>query len=43
MTVSQGVFLGTSDFAATVLGRLAASEHCPELVVTPPKNSESRC
>jgi methionyl-tRNA formyltransferase len=42
MTVSQGVFLGTSDFAATVLGRLAASEHCPELVVTLPDRKRGR-
>jgi methionyl-tRNA formyltransferase len=30
------VYLGTSDFAAAVLERLAASEHAPQLVVTRP-------
>ena len=30
------VYLGTSDFAATVLDRLAASAHRPELIVTRP-------
>ncbi|MCW3063253.1 MAG: hypothetical protein JWN32_425, partial [Solirubrobacterales bacterium] len=30
------VYLGTSDFAASVLRRLAASEHRPVLVVTRP-------
>ena len=30
------VYLGTSDFAATVLDRLAASPHRPNLVVTRP-------
>lgn len=42
MTVSQGVFLGTSDFAATVLRCLAASDHCPELVVTLPDRKRGR-
>jgi methionyl-tRNA formyltransferase len=40
--VSKGVFLGTSDFAATVLRRLAGSEHCPELVVTLPDRKRGR-
>lgn len=42
MTVGQGVFLGTSDFAATVLRRLAGSGHCPELVVTLPDRKRGR-
>jgi methionyl-tRNA formyltransferase len=36
------VFLGTSEFAADVLGRLAASEHRPSLVVTPPDRPRGR-
>ncbi|MEX1219663.1 MAG: methionyl-tRNA formyltransferase [Solirubrobacterales bacterium] len=40
--MSQGVFLGTSDFAATVLRRLAGSEYCPELVVTLPDRKRGR-
>ncbi|MDX6634452.1 MAG: methionyl-tRNA formyltransferase [Solirubrobacterales bacterium] len=36
------VYLGTSDFAATVLGRLAASPHRPALVVTPPDRRQGR-
>ena len=36
------VFLGTSDFAATVLNRLARSEHRPQLVVTPPDRRRGR-
>jgi methionyl-tRNA formyltransferase len=36
------VFLGTSDFAATVLERLAASSHRPALVVTPPDRPRGR-
>lgn len=36
------VYLGTSDFAATVLGRLAASPHAPALVVTPPDSRQGR-
>ncbi len=36
------VFLGTSDFAATVLDRLAASEHRPQLVITPPDRPRGR-
>jgi methionyl-tRNA formyltransferase len=40
--VGQGVFLGTSDFAATVLRRLADSDHCPELVVTLPDRKRGR-
>ena len=35
-------YLGTSDFAATVLRRLAASEHRPALVVTPPDRPQGR-
>ena len=36
------VYLGTSDFAATVLRRLAASPHAPNLVVTPPDSRQGR-
>ncbi|MET0558789.1 MAG: methionyl-tRNA formyltransferase [Solirubrobacterales bacterium] len=36
------VFLGTSDFAATVLERLARSSHRPALVVTPPDRPRGR-
>jgi methionyl-tRNA formyltransferase len=36
------VYLGTSDFAATVLARLAASAHAPALVVTPPDSRQGR-
>ena len=36
------VYLGTSDFAATVLRRLAASRHRPLLVVTPPDRPKGR-
>ena len=36
------VYLGTSDFAATVLRRLAASPHRPALVVTPPDAKQGR-
>jgi methionyl-tRNA formyltransferase len=36
------VYLGTSDFAATVLQRLAASPHAPALVVTPPDSRQGR-
>jgi methionyl-tRNA formyltransferase len=36
------VFLGTSDFAATVLRRLAASPHRPALCVTPPDRPRGR-
>jgi methionyl-tRNA formyltransferase len=36
------VFLGTSDFAATVLERLAASEHRPQLAITPPDRRRGR-
>jgi len=35
-------YLGTSEFAATVLRRLAASSHCPALVVTPPDRRQGR-
>ena len=35
-------YLGTSDFAATVLRRLAASPHRPALVVTPPDRRRGR-
>jgi methionyl-tRNA formyltransferase len=35
-------YLGTSDFAATVLRRLAASSHRPALVVTPPDRRQGR-
>lgn len=36
------VYLGTSDFAATVLRRLADSSHRPALVVTPPDRRQGR-
>ena len=36
------VYLGTSDFAATVLDRLAASPHRPNLVVTRPDSRRGR-
>ena len=36
------VYLGTSDFAATVLRQLAASPHRPELVVTRPDRPRGR-
>jgi methionyl-tRNA formyltransferase len=36
------VYLGTSDFAATVLRRLADSPHAPTLVVTPPDSRQGR-
>ncbi|HET7445240.1 MAG TPA: methionyl-tRNA formyltransferase [Solirubrobacterales bacterium] len=36
------VYLGTSDFAATVLRRLADSSHRPQLVVTPPDRRQGR-
>jgi methionyl-tRNA formyltransferase len=35
-------YLGTSEFAATVLRRLAASSHRPALVVTPPDRRQGR-
>ena len=35
-------YLGTSDFAATVLRRLTASSHRPALVVTPPDRRQGR-
>jgi methionyl-tRNA formyltransferase len=36
------VYLGTSDFAATVLRRLARSAHAPALVVTPADSRQGR-
>jgi methionyl-tRNA formyltransferase len=36
------VYLGTSEFAATVLRRLADSPHAPSLVVTPPDSRQGR-
>lgn len=36
------VFCGTSEFAATVLGVLAGSQHRPALVVTPPDRKRGR-
>jgi methionyl-tRNA formyltransferase len=36
------VYLGTSDFAVTVLGHLARSEHSPELVITRPDRPRGR-
>ena len=38
----HSVYLGTSEFAATVLSRLAASPHRPRLVVTPPDRRRGR-
>jgi methionyl-tRNA formyltransferase len=35
-------YLGTSDFAVTVLRRLAASPHAPALVLTPPDSRRGR-
>jgi methionyl-tRNA formyltransferase len=35
-------YLGTSDFAATVLRRLAESRHRPQLIVTPPDRPQGR-
>jgi methionyl-tRNA formyltransferase len=40
--MSQGAFLGTSDFAAAVLRTLAVSEHRPSLVVTLPDRKRGR-
>jgi methionyl-tRNA formyltransferase len=40
--VSRSVFLGTSEFAAAVLRRLAVSAHRPSLVVTPPDRPRGR-
>lgn len=40
--MSRTVFLGTSDFAATVLRRLGDSAHRPQLVVTPPDRRRGR-
>jgi methionyl-tRNA formyltransferase len=40
--VSRTVFLGTSEFAATVLRRLADSPHRPALVVAPPDRPRGR-
>jgi methionyl-tRNA formyltransferase len=40
--VSRTVFLGTSGFAADVLRRLAASDHRPALVITPPDRPRGR-
>jgi methionyl-tRNA formyltransferase len=36
------VYLGTSEFAAAVLRHLAASPHCPELVITRPDRPRGR-
>jgi len=36
------VYLGTSEFAAAVLERLAGSPHRPSLVVTPPDRPRGR-
>ncbi len=36
------VYLGTSEFAATVLRRLAGSEHRPSLVIAPPDRPKGR-
>lgn len=40
--MSRTVFLGTSDFAATALRRLAESAHRPQLVITPPDRHSGR-
>ncbi len=40
--MSRTVFLGTTDFAATVLRRLSDSAHRPLLVVTPPDSRRGR-
>jgi methionyl-tRNA formyltransferase len=40
--VSRTAYLGTSDFAATVLRRLAETPHAPELVITPPDRRRGR-
>jgi methionyl-tRNA formyltransferase len=40
--VTRTVFLGSSDFAAAVLRRLADSPHRPALVVTPPDRRRGR-
>jgi methionyl-tRNA formyltransferase len=40
--VSSGAFLGTSEFAAAVLERLAGSDHRPSLAVTPPDRRRGR-
>ena len=40
--MSRTVFLGTSEFAATVLRRISASTHRPALVVTPPPRPKGR-
>jgi methionyl-tRNA formyltransferase len=40
--VSRTVFLGTSDFAATVLRRLADSTHRPQLILAPPDRPQGR-
>ncbi|MBA2764257.1 MAG: methionyl-tRNA formyltransferase [Thermoleophilaceae bacterium] len=36
------VYLGTSEFAGTVLERLAASAHCPQLVISRPDRGRGR-
>ena len=40
--MSRTAYLGTSNFAATVLRRLAESPHRPALVVTPPERPRGR-
>ncbi len=40
--MSRTVFLGTTDFAATVLRRLADSTHRPQLVLAPPDRPQGR-
>jgi methionyl-tRNA formyltransferase len=40
--VARTVFLGTSDFAAAILARLAAGRHRPQLVVTRPDRPAGR-
>lgn len=42
MSAEANVFLGTSDFAATILRALAGTRHRPTLVVTPPDRRSGR-
>ena len=38
----RNVYLGTTDFAAVILRRLAASDHRPQLVITRPDAKQGR-
>lgn len=40
--ILRTIYLGTSEFAGEVLGKLAASAHRPSLVVTPPDRPKGR-